>query len=599
MRYERSTWRMETLVTGIVLVSALATPLGVTSIRASAGAYSARTVVDAVDLVVRSPALPAAVFVASKPGDVLQGAAAVTQAPYRAFTIYAYPFGSAAPAAGVGIVEPQHLGEYRAMGTGRLIRSVHTPALIFGHSVEGSARILEVALGAHRQATEVVSWLTDAGSRLWIIQAAGPLRSNRSAEAAFAAGTSVVATDISTPTTVPSSDLIRPGPASPVTQHVILVSASTADPPPVRFPAWWSGNCDANNYPGSFPLSSWDGLTACGPGVNRGGWDKTVAFFPRAWGEYEWECVELSMRWLYLEYGVRPYPANGSDVVADYSRADGGDLQKMANDGSSVPEPGDVLSMEPTWREGHTAVVTAADVTNGNGTIDILEQNMDGGNGTNTLGVIGDVVQPDHGMPVTGWLQAPATAVSGDPGTPAADLVDEGGFNHHDDQDIVLPVKQGESFCADAEVVTAGDHSGARGAMTLRLLGEFQVEFRPAVDVEFLDIAVEMLNLNGFHFGFRWGHLSGHLPADQRRRQPLCRRRSRYSGRLFRGAGPYDPAVARRVPERVLLGELRAAPGQEPVDPCVHLRDRDWTAFGDEDPVLRCPEGAAARHRRR
>ena len=472
MRYERSTWRMETLVTGIVLVSALATPLGVTSIRASAGAYSARTVVDAVDLVVRSPALPAAVFVASKSGDVLQGAAAVTQAPYRAFTIYAYPFGSAAPAAGVGIVEPQHLGEYRAMGTGRLIRSVHTPALIFGHSVEGSARILEVALGAHRQATEVVSWLTDAGSRLWIIQAAGPLRSNRSAEAAFAAGTSVVATDISTPTTVPSSDLIRPGPASPVTQHVILVSASTADPPPVRFPAWWSGNCDANNYPGSFPLSSWDGLTACGPGVNRGGWDKTVAFFPRAWGEYEWECVELSMRWLYLEYGVRPYPANGSDVVADYSRADGGDLQKMANDGSSVPEPGDVLSMEPTWREGHTAVVTAADVTNGNGTIDILEQNMDGGNGTNTLGVIGDVVQPDHGMPVTGWLQAPATAVSGDPGTPAADLVDEGGFNHHDDQDIVLPVKQGESFCADAEVVTAGDHSGARGAMTLRLLGE-------------------------------------------------------------------------------------------------------------------------------
>ena len=38
-------------------------------------------------------------------------------------------------------------------------------------------------------------------------------------------------------------------------------------------------------------------------------------------------------------------------------------------------------------------------------------------------------------------------------------------------QDISLPVSKGESFCADAEVVTAGKRPGARGAMTLRLLG--------------------------------------------------------------------------------------------------------------------------------
>jgi len=96
VRYEKSTWRMETLVTGMVLVSALATQIGVTSIRAAAGSYSARTVVDAVSLAVRSPALPAVAFVASRPGNVLQGAAAVTNVPYRAFTIYAYPYGSAA-----------------------------------------------------------------------------------------------------------------------------------------------------------------------------------------------------------------------------------------------------------------------------------------------------------------------------------------------------------------------------------------------------------------------------------------------------------------------------------------------------------------------
>jgi len=506
---------MESLVTGMVLVSALATPYGVGSIRASASVYSARTVVDAVELIVRSPALPRIRFVASKPGDSLQAAAAVTQVPYRGFTIYAYPFGSAAPAPDAGIVESQHLREYRATGLGTLIRSVHPSALIFGHLIRGSARMVEVDLGPRRQATEVVSWLTNAGNRLWIIQAAGPLSSSRTAVAVFAAGTSVRAGNISTPTTVPSSELISPGPASPLTPHLIVVSDSPADPPPARFPPWWSGNCDANDDPGSFPLSSWDGLTACGPGPNRGGWDRSVAFFPHAWGEYEWECVELSMRWLYLEYGVRPYPANGSDVVWNYSRSDGGDLQKIANNGESAPIPGDVLSMEATWAEGHTAVVTFANVTNGDGTIGILEQNMDGGNGTNTLSVVDNVVQPDYGLPVTGWLQAPPSVVATD--SPAGDLVAEGGFADHGGrgrqtspswrgiesadklavgpyggssfgladtttlgggvyQDISFPVKGGESFCADAEAVTAGARSGARGTMTLKLLGESRGE---------------------------------------------------------------------------------------------------------------------------
>ena len=118
VRDERRTWKMESLATGMLLVSALASPFGATSIRASGGAQSARTVVDGVDLLVRSPALPPVAFVASKPDDVLLGAAAVTQAPYRGFTIYAYPFGSAAPAPFSGIVEPQDLSEYRGWAQG-------------------------------------------------------------------------------------------------------------------------------------------------------------------------------------------------------------------------------------------------------------------------------------------------------------------------------------------------------------------------------------------------------------------------------------------------------------------------------------------------
>jgi hypothetical protein len=227
------------------------------------------------------------------------------------------------------------------------------------------------------------------------------------------------------------------------------------------------------------------------------------------------------MRWLYLEYGVRPYSADGSGVVWNYSRADGGDLVKVANDGTSVPRPGDVLSLGSEWSEGHTAVVTGVSVTHGYGTITILEQNMNGGDGTNTLGVFKNYVEPDWAMPVTGWLQAATPSVmaadAAETGIPSADLVLDGGFNHsglgawhktshsrfgiemagsltHKPttlpyegygfavtrssapgggiyQDIPFPVSAGDSFCADAEVVTADARSGASGTMTLWLLG--------------------------------------------------------------------------------------------------------------------------------
>jgi len=39
-------------------------------------------------------------------------------------------------------------------------------------------------------------------------------------------------------------------------------------------------------------------------------------------------------------------------------------------------------------------------------------------------------------------------------------------------QDISLPTSAGESLCADAEVVTAAAHSGARGQMTIWLYGQ-------------------------------------------------------------------------------------------------------------------------------
>ena len=58
--------------------------------------------------------------------------------------------------------------------------------------------------------------------------------------------------------------------------------------------------------------------------------NRPVQFFPGAWGELEWQCVELSMRFMYVAYGVKPYGANGKDVYANYTTAYGGNLVKIA-----------------------------------------------------------------------------------------------------------------------------------------------------------------------------------------------------------------------------------------------------------------------------
>ncbi len=517
VRHERPSWFMAGLAAVLLLSSSLAASPASADARLATASRpaerSVRVVVDGVSLVVRSPAIPGG-FVGSRPGEPLQGAVAVSERPYREFSIRAYPFGSLAPMEGLGIVEPGHLRAYRAVGAGNLIPVLEPSASIFGQNIEGSVRVVGIGLGPRYQRTEVASFLADGGGRLWIVRAAGPLPAGLAAEREFADGTFVSAANLQRPTTVPRTEFASRRAAFSAGKDAIAVPANAADPPPVPTPAWWSGNCDVNNDPQSFELSSWDGLAACGPGPNQGGQDEPVAFFGGAWPELEWECVELSMRWLYLEYGVRPYPANGSQVVANYSRADGGDLEKIANDGSTVPLPGDVLSMEPTSVEGHTAVVTASNVTAGNGTISVLQENMPGGKSTDNLRVVRNVVQPDYGMPVTEWLQAPGrSAPSGTSSTTTGDLVQGGGFNFGDGggwnvtrashfavhaaskkgtqpyegngfgatstpvvgggiyQNVAIPVSSGESFCADAEVVTDAAAPGARGNMTVWLLG--------------------------------------------------------------------------------------------------------------------------------
>lgn len=206
--------------------------------------------------------------------------------------------------------------------------------------------------------------------------------------------------------------LLAPGaPAAPAA----LAAEGPGNVGDLPFPPWWDGECDTNYYRqqtgrDAFSLGgSYRGVQACGP---RPAWDAgaqnvVVRFFPGAWGQYEWQCVELVMRYLYLAFDIRPYSANGKDVVANYS---GDRLVKITNGTpGQAPEPGDVISYDYGDESGHTAIVVESQVDeSGNGTIRTLNQNMkpttaETAQGYATLRVANWVVADG----ATGWLHDP------------------------------------------------------------------------------------------------------------------------------------------------------------------------------------------------
>jgi len=197
----------------------------------------------------------------------------------------------------------------------------------------------------------------------------------------------------------------------------ISLSACLPAPAPgstLAAPAWWSGSCDSGNYAGAHPLgASYRGVDVCGPRPGAdGASNRLVRFFSGAWGELEWQCVELSMRYLYIAYGVSPYGANGKDVVNNYTTASGGGLVKVGNGVAGTrPAPGDVISFGPTLYSifGHTGVVASVDIDGGgNGSIRILSQN-DTVDGWRTIPVSNwSVNGPATGLgAVSGWLHKP------------------------------------------------------------------------------------------------------------------------------------------------------------------------------------------------
>jgi len=129
--------------------------------------------------------------------------------------------------------------------------------------------------------------------------------------------------------------------------------------------------------------------------------------------DYEWECTEFVKRYLYLAYSATALSStNGDQVVANYASNYPSKFKSTTNNTDSwhgFPNVGDVLS----YSDVHTAIisgVTVTDQTNGNATLNLVEQNASL-SGTTTQQVIGWKIKGDIDDPndtgsdtITAWL---------------------------------------------------------------------------------------------------------------------------------------------------------------------------------------------------
>lgn len=148
-------------------------------------------------------------------------------------------------------------------------------------------------------------------------------------------------------------------------------------------PSWWDGPLNRKPYKaatGREPYklgASYRGVDAIGPRPLSDHAPDVLVIFPGGHGEYMNECVELSMRFLWLAYGIPAYQANGFEVVKNYRKSmPGKTLTAIPNDAAApCPSPGDVLAYG-TVSPGHTSVCMGRDVDAGGfGTITVMEQN--------------------------------------------------------------------------------------------------------------------------------------------------------------------------------------------------------------------------------
>jgi hypothetical protein len=161
---------------------------------------------------------------------------------------------------------------------------------------------------------------------------------------------------------------------------VALAVVAQAMAVPASADSGWAGSSFCTRFSGSHHLTAqpYDGVAACG-----GSYTGTVSYNGVVFDTDGWQCVELASRWLYADTGLKPPMVDyGKNVAKTYHATYPQFTAYPASGGtatfSSSIRAGDIISMwgaPGTEPAGHVAVVTGVNVTGGNGTISLLEEN--------------------------------------------------------------------------------------------------------------------------------------------------------------------------------------------------------------------------------
>ncbi len=373
---------------------------------------------------------------------------------FKEFSITAVPFGTRPSTEALPGADAQSEEVYRA--TLRDYREqqgassqIGPTATFFGQQVAGLASVVDLRVdGVVARPIAITEWVVEAGDRVWIIRASQELDGESASRSqVWSLVSSLGSMGLDSPDlSVPSTSVAAVRGLLPQTSVALdddyTPQSVDFDLP---FPSWWNGDCDTNNFyaatgVSAFPLGAvYRGVKACGPRPSVGP-QRWVAFFSGAVQQLEWQCPELSKRFMYLAYDIPPYLANGSQVVENCDADTNGCwLEQISNNTpGQAPQPDDILSYGSTATVGHTSVVVESNVDgNGDGTIVVMEQN-------NSLAGYGTLVVSNwevigNAGAVSGWLHAP--------GIPLTDVTIDG------PQTGVI--QEGYGFTATASPITA------------------------------------------------------------------------------------------------------------------------------------------------
>ena len=157
-------------------------------IQCPAGLRQASFSLDGVPLTVCASLLPSEAFIASDPDDLGQVATAVNRdGAFTEFSIIAVPFGIQPPTealpraeSGASTTYRTLLSEFREQQGGD---PQWGPAInLFGEQVIGSYSVVKLNIdGPEKKPVTVAEWVTEAGSRVWIVRVAQELVPNGNA----------------------------------------------------------------------------------------------------------------------------------------------------------------------------------------------------------------------------------------------------------------------------------------------------------------------------------------------------------------------------------------------------------------------------------